>query len=86
MKHSRCSSCGGEDLYVSPESAAANGLLGPNLLPKLGPGRFRIVVCKDCGLTQMFASMLDRQALGGAGWERLADGLSSRPLGLDEAG
>jgi hypothetical protein len=41
----------------------------------------RIVVCTDCGLTQLFASTLDKRALKSSpGWERMAD--VRGPLGL----
>jgi predicted nucleic-acid-binding Zn-ribbon protein len=84
MRISKCPSCGGSDLYCSARNTPANGLFGPNLLPKSSPGRFRVVVCKDCGLTSLFASVVDTQALGGPSWERLVEGVSNRPLGLKE--
>jgi predicted nucleic-acid-binding Zn-ribbon protein len=82
MTASKCPNCGGSDLYRSSQSTPANGVFGPNLLPALSSGRFRVVVCKDCGLTNLFASTVDTQALRGPEWERVDEGLSSRPLGL----
>ena len=76
-----CPHCGGHELYRSVQTTAANGLFGPRLLPKFGSGRFRVVVCRDCGLTQLFASTLDSRALGAsAEWESMAD--LRGPLGL----
>jgi predicted nucleic-acid-binding Zn-ribbon protein len=83
MTVSKCPNCGGSDLYRSAQSTPASGMFGPNLLPALSPGRFRVVVCKDCGLTNFFASNVDRQSLHGPEWERLYGGVSSRPLGLE---
>ena len=85
MAVSKCPSCGGSQLFRSKHSAPFRGRFGPDLLPGLTPGTFRVVVCKDCGLTSLFASVLDRQSLVGPEWEVVsADGLSSRPLGLDK--
>ena len=84
MVFMKCPSCGGSDLYRSAQNTPATGLFGPSLLPKLSPGRFRVVVCKDCGLTSLFASTSDVQGLSGPEWERMVDGVSSRPLGLEK--
>jgi hypothetical protein len=85
MAVSKCPSCGGSQLFRSKHSTAARGLLGPDLLPRSSPGKFRAMVCKDCGLVSLFASLLDRKSLGGPEWELVSsDGLSSRPLGLDK--
>lgn len=76
----RCPDCGGSDLYRSAQNTSANGLGGPFLLPHLSPGRFRVVVCKDCGLTRFYASTVDIQTLPRDGWEHVAQ--SGGPLGL----
>ena len=82
MMVSKCPNCGGSDLYRSVQTTPANGMFGPNLLPKLSSGRFRVVVCKDCGLTRLFASTVDTQALSSREWERVSEDVSSHPLGL----
>ena len=84
MAFVKCPSCGGSDLYRSAQNTPAKGLFGPDLLPKSSPGRFRVVVCKGCGLMSLFASTSDIQGLSGPGWEPMIDGVSSRPIGLGE--
>jgi hypothetical protein len=84
MAFTKCPSCGGSDLYRSAQNIPANGGFGPNLLPNSSPGRVRVVICKTCGLMSLFASTSDIQALSGPHWERMVDGVSSRPLGLRE--
>jgi predicted nucleic-acid-binding Zn-ribbon protein len=84
MAFTKCPNCGGSRLYRSAQNTPANGLFGPNLLPKLSPGRFRVVVCKDCGLTSLFASVVDIEGLSAPEWEPMVDGISARPLGLAE--
>ena len=84
MAFIKCPSCGGSDLYRSAQNSPANGLFGPNLLPKSSPGRVRVVVCKGCGLMSLFASTSDIQGLSAPEWERMIDGVSSRPIGLGE--
>jgi len=81
MTISPCPNCAGSNLYRSVHTTPATGLFGPNLLPKLPMGRFRVIVCKDCGLTRLFASSINTEALGGPGWERVTDEPSG-PLGL----
>lgn len=55
----RCPSCGGSSLFVSQEVGAGGGD-APNFLPGLGgfltSAKFRLLACKDCGLTQFFAA------------------------------
>ena len=84
MAFRKCPSCGGSDLYRSVQNTPAKGLFGPDLLPKSSPGRLRVVVCKDCGLMSLFASTSDIRGLSAAEWEPMIDGVSSRPLGLEE--
>ena len=84
MPFTKCPSCGGSRLYRSAQHTDASGMLGPNLLPKSSPGRFRVVVCKDCGLMSLFARMLDIEGLRAPEWEPMGDGISNRPLGLAE--
>jgi predicted nucleic-acid-binding Zn-ribbon protein len=69
MASTKCPSCGGSRLYRSAQNTSAIGHLGPNLLPGLSPGLFRVVVCKDCGLTSFFASDLDLGGLRAPEWE-----------------
>ena len=82
MKVSDCPNCGGSDLYRSLGTASANAWSGPNLLPHLQWDQFRVVVCRECGLTRLFASPSVRQDLAGGNWERLVGGAGVGPLGL----
>jgi predicted nucleic-acid-binding Zn-ribbon protein len=54
----RCPNCEGSTLYASQEVSAGGGH-APNYLPGLGgffsAAEFRLVTCKDCGLTRFFA-------------------------------
>jgi predicted nucleic-acid-binding Zn-ribbon protein len=63
---SKCSNCGGENLYRT-EGVSARGGYGPNLLPGLGAfwsgARFDVTVCADCGLTQFHADERTRATL-----------------------
>ncbi len=79
---SKCPNCGSQELYRSTGTTPARGLFGPDLLPDSVSGRFRVIVCKDCGLTTFFASTLDTETLSDrSGWEKL---LNVRgPLGLN---
>ena len=78
---STCPNCGSLERYRSTQTTSAAGLFGPNLLPHSAAGRLRIVVCTDCGITQVFASTLDGRAVRSSpDWERIADGRG--PLGL----
>jgi predicted nucleic-acid-binding Zn-ribbon protein len=83
MAVAKCPDCGGADLYRSAQNTPANGMFGPVLLPLSAPGRFRVVVCKDCGLTRLYASTVDTQELPRDGWEHVSE--PTRPLGLTEA-
>ncbi len=53
-----CPGCGGRTLYRS-EDVGAGGSHGPDLLPGLGrfvsSAKFVVVVCRDCGLTRLYA-------------------------------
>jgi hypothetical protein len=78
---STCPNCGSLERYRSAQTTSAAGLFGPDLLPHSAGGRLRIVVCTDCGITQLFASTLDARALKHSpDWERVAD--VRGPLGL----
>jgi predicted nucleic-acid-binding Zn-ribbon protein len=60
MTHtSICPECRNSNLYAS-EGVSAGGGYAPNYLPGLGnflsAAKFKVVVCKDCGLTRFFAS------------------------------
>jgi hypothetical protein len=54
-----CPNCGGANLYRTRKPVSAGGGHAPNYLPGLGTlllaGKFRIVVCRDCGLARFFA-------------------------------
>ena len=82
MAAAKCPDCGGFDLYRSKQNTPANGLFGAVLLPHSSPGRFRVVVCKDCGLTRFYASTVDTRQLPSNDWEPLSQ--PSRPLGLSQ--
>ncbi len=84
MAFRKCPSCGGSRMYRSAHNTPANGVLGPHLLPTLSQGQFRVVVCKDCGLMSLFASLMDTEVLTAPEWEPITDGISNRPLGLSE--
>ena len=74
MQIANCSNCGGANLYTTAAATPANGMMGPNLLPKLRMGQLNVVVCEDCGLTRLFARAIDIQALKASGsWTRVAE-------------
>jgi hypothetical protein len=82
-----CPNCGSLERYRSTHTTSVTGGFGPNLLPHSAAGRVRIVVCTDCGLTQLFASTLDRQALKiSPGWERIANARGALGLADDDNG
>ena len=69
-----CPNCGSENLYRSKPVSAGGGH-APNYLPGLGgfltSEKFRIVVCKACGLTRFFASATAMEKVSDAKpWER----------------
>lgn len=74
---SACPNCGGGNLFQSRKTMSAGGGYAPNYLPGLGTllsaGRFRTVVCRDCGLTRFFAERdaTDRLA-DSAKWKRVS--------------
>ncbi len=83
MKTARCPNCSGTELYRTVVATPANGLLGPNLLPKLQTGKLDVVVCEACGLTQFFTRQFDIQTLKASdAWTRVGD--PDSPLGLKE--
>jgi hypothetical protein len=69
-----CPECGGADLRVSvTESGSPRG---PRLLPGLGTwlayAPLTVVVCRECGLTRLFAQPVSLDRLDhAAGWRRL---------------
>jgi len=69
IKPSPCSSCGGRNLFRSTKPVSAGGGHAPDYLPGLGrffvSEKFHVVLCRDCGLTRLFAR---REAL-----DKLAD-------------
>jgi predicted nucleic-acid-binding Zn-ribbon protein len=71
-----CPNCQSRNLYKTNKPVASGGGYGPNLLPGLGrwfrEGRFDLLVCRDCGLTQFFVHEEDRGDLDDSKkWERL---------------
>lgn len=71
-----CPDCGGHNLFKSAKRISAGGGYAPDYLPKLGKwyqaAKFRIVVCKDCGLTRFFADEEGLAKLGsGPAWQRV---------------
>lgn len=75
MRTSPCPNCGGSNLYRSKPVSAGGGH-APNYLPGLGgffrAESFRLVMCRDCGLTRFFASPEAAKKLADAkGWERV---------------
>ena len=80
---STCPHCGSLERFRSTGTTSSKGVFGPDLLPHSAAGRLRVVVCSDCGLTQLFASTIDARALRSSpGWERIAD--ARGPLNLRE--
>jgi len=70
-----CPNCSGRNLYEGPDVSAGGGY-APNYLPGLGSWwlaeTFRPVVCRDCGLTRLFASKGARGKLAdSAKWKRI---------------
>jgi predicted nucleic-acid-binding Zn-ribbon protein len=63
---SPCPNCGSRALYESDEVSAGGGH-APNYLPGLGSfwlaERFKLVLCRDCGLTRFFARAEARKKL-----------------------
>jgi hypothetical protein len=68
-----CPHCSGCDLYK--RRLPLGGGHGPYLLMGLGGfmhyAEFDVVVCADCGLTQLFATSAARANLVKGGWTRL---------------
>ena len=73
---SPCPNCGGGNLFRSNKAISAGGGYAPNYLPGLGrllgSGRFRVVVCRDCGLSRFFAEReATDQLTDSAKWKRV---------------
>lgn len=71
-----CPNCGGRNLYKSKKKISSGGGYAPNYLPGLGmflyTARFRVVVCRDCGLSRFFADEEATAKLGESGkWTRV---------------
>jgi DNA-directed RNA polymerase subunit RPC12/RpoP len=73
---SPCPNCGSRALYKSFAVSAAVRGYSPDLLPGLGsffvPGKYNLVMCRDCGLTRFFAQAEAR--------EKLSDSKKWKPL------
>jgi predicted nucleic-acid-binding Zn-ribbon protein len=69
-----CPGCGGRTLYER-ENVGAGGSHGPDFLPGLGKfvmsAKFVVVVCRDCGLTRLYAQPEARAKLKDSGKWRL---------------
>ncbi len=73
---SPCPNCGGANLYMANKDVSSGGGHAPNYLPDLGGlfkrAKFKVVVCADCGLTQLLAGSSARSKLAeSAKWERV---------------
>jgi predicted nucleic-acid-binding Zn-ribbon protein len=77
MADGKCPNCGSEELYRYVNTPANGWVI--RLLPKVTPGYFTVILCRDCGLTRFFAGQVDRERAS-AIWERLD--AAHRPLGL----
>lgn len=74
MLPNKCANCSSPTLYTADTSAV--GGYGPDLLPKLGSFwagvKFHVVVCRHCGLTQLFAEESATEKLETASnWRRV---------------
>ena len=75
MNPGTCPNCSGRNLFEGPDVYAGGGH-APNYLPGLGswwkPESFRLVICRDCGLTRFFASKGARDQLADSKkWKRV---------------
>jgi hypothetical protein len=65
-----CPGCGGRTLYQI-QNVASGGNHGPELLPGLGKlfarAKLTVVVCRDCGLTRLYAQPEARARLKDSG-------------------
>lgn len=73
---SPCPKCGGGNLYMANKEVSSGGGYAPDYLPGLGgllrKAKFQVVVCADCGLTQLLALSSARSELTeSAKWERV---------------
>jgi predicted nucleic-acid-binding Zn-ribbon protein len=71
----KCSSCGSEDLHRT-QGVNARGGYGPDLLPGLGGfwsgAKIEVVVCANCGLTQLYADEKARTQLASSNkWSKV---------------
>jgi predicted nucleic-acid-binding Zn-ribbon protein len=66
MRTNECPECGGRNLYET--NVSAGGGYSPNYLPGLGglwgSAKFRVILCRDCGLTRWFAPEDARRKVG----------------------
>ena len=76
MKIAPCPTCGSDDVYESQPISAGGGY-APNYLPDLGgfwmAAKFRLVLCRACGLTRFFASTEARNKVTDSNKWRRAD-------------
>jgi predicted nucleic-acid-binding Zn-ribbon protein len=73
MSTTACPACGRDNRYESEISVSA--AYAAAILPGLGlfsPATFTVVVCADCGLTQLFTGEQERKKITESGdWARL---------------
>lgn len=75
MAYHACVNCGGKELYRTRKAVSAGGGYAPNYLPGLGrwgAEKFDVIVCRHCGLTQLFArrEALDK-LVSSSKWQRV---------------
>lgn len=78
-RQTTCPECGGDNVFAHNEIGARGGY-GPDLLPGLSGifsiygAKMRVVLCKDCGLMQFYASNEALAKVGTeTGWVRLTE-------------
>lgn len=76
MANVACVSCGGDELYRTTKPVSAGGGYAPNLLPGLGrwysEEKLYVIICAQCGLTQLFARHEALEKLPSSSkWERI---------------
>ena len=73
--NTKCRQCGRDSLYQR-EGVSARGGYGPDLLPGLSVfwsgATFQVVVCSNCGLTQLYADADARSQLAASDeWKKI---------------
>jgi len=73
---SPCPNCDGRNLYKANKEVSSGGGHAPDYLPGLGglfrKEKFKVVVCADCGLTQLLARSSARSEIAESSkWQRV---------------